>query len=157
MVRKPDIQYVTQFYSYGSEAKVLELKPKTEKKKFTLPKVAPQQKICIHVDPVAWAGIAVAVVMVILMAVSVSSYLDICTEYEAMTEYVISLQNTNVQKRQEYAQMYDLEDIREKAVALGMIPMEEAQVITFTPVYPEPVAEEPWWEEIVWFMKGLFA
>ena len=37
MVRKPDIQYVTQFYSYGSEAKVLELKPKTQKKKFTLP------------------------------------------------------------------------------------------------------------------------
>ena len=27
MVQKPDIQYVTQFYSYGSEAKVLELKP----------------------------------------------------------------------------------------------------------------------------------
>ena len=74
-----------------------------------------------------------------------------------MTEYVIGLQNTNVQRQQEYTQMYDLEDIREKALALGMIPMEEAEVVTFTPVYPEPEAEEPWWEEIVWFMKGLFA
>ena len=44
MVQKPDIQYVTQFYSYGSEAKVLELKP-VQKKKFTLPKVVPQHKV----------------------------------------------------------------------------------------------------------------
>jgi hypothetical protein len=33
MLAKPDIQYVTQFYSYGSEAKVLELKPAQKKKK----------------------------------------------------------------------------------------------------------------------------
>ena len=36
MVQKPDIQYVTQFYSYGSEAKVLELKPEKKKKNIVL-------------------------------------------------------------------------------------------------------------------------
>ena len=157
MVQKPDIQYVTQFYSYGSEAKVLELKPKTQKKKFTLPKVAPQQKIDIRFDPVAWAGIAVAIVMVILMAVSVRGYLNACADYEQMTGYVISLQNFNVEKQQEYKKMYDLDDIREKALALGMIPMEEAEVITIAPVIPEQEAEPLWWENVSWFMKGLFA
>ena len=157
MVQKPDIQYVTQFYSYGSEAKVLELKPEKKKQKFTLPKAFPQQKISIHVDPVAWAGIAIAIVMVVLMAVSVRSYLDTCAEYERMTDYVIGLQNTNVEKQQEYVKMYDLTDIQEKALALGMIPMEEAEVITIQPVYPEPEAEVPWWEDISWFLKGLFA
>ena len=157
MVRKPDIQYVTQFYSYGSEAKVLELKPAEKKIKFTLPKVFPENKVFVRVDPVAWAGIAIAIVMVIFMAVSVSGYLDACAEYEVMTDYVISLQNTNVEKHQEYVKLYDLADIEEKALALGMIPMEEAEVITIHPVYPEPEAEAPWWEDVSWFLKGLFA
>ena len=157
MVRKPDIQYVTQFYTHGSAAKVLELKPVPKKNKFTLPKVFPDRKIELCVDPVAWAGIAVAIVMVILMAVSVGGYLDACAEYEVMTDYVITLQNSNVEKQLEYTKMYDLADIEEKALALGMIPMTEAQVITIHPVYPEPEAETPWWENVSWFLKGLFA
>ena len=108
-------------------------------------------------DPVAWAGIAIAIVMVVLMAVSVSSYLDACAEYEVMTDYVISLQNENVKKQQEYVTLYDLEDIQEKALALGMIPMDEVEVITIHPVYPEPEAKPTRWDNISWFMKGLFA
>ena len=157
MVQKPDIQYVTQFYSYGSEAKVLELKPKAQKKKFTLPMAVPQQKIDIRVDPVAWAGMLVAVVLVLLMAVSVDSYLDVCADYEAMNNHVIKLQNINVQTEREYAKLYDLEDIKSKALGLGMIPIEDAEVIFIQPVLPEPEPETPWWENISWFMKGLFA
>lgn len=157
MSRKPDIQYVTQFYSYGSEAKVLELKPEKKKHKFILPKAAPNQKIFIHVDPVAWAAIAAAAVLVLLMAFSVKSYLNTCTEYERMTDYVIGLQNSNVEKQQAYVKMYDLDDIQQKALALGMIPLEDAEVVTFSPVYPQPEPEVPWWDGIVWFLKGLFA
>lgn len=157
MVQKPDIQYVTQFYTYGSEAKVLELKPAKKKKKFSLPKAQPQQKIRIQVDPIAWAGILIAVVMVVVMAVSVRSYLDVCAEYKAVTKQVIDLQNDNVLNRQNYAKLYNLDDIREKALALGMIPMEEAEVIAISPVIPEPEPETTWWENISWFMKGLFA
>ena len=157
MVQKPDIQYVTQFYSYGSAAKALELKPAPKKQKFTLPIAKPVQKIRIAVDPVAVAGILIAIAMVVVMAVSVRGYLDTCDEYRAMTKRVIALQNVNVQRQQEYKDMYNLDDIREQALALGMIPMEEAQVITITPVIPEPEAEPTWWENISWFMKGLFA
>ena len=157
MVQKPDIQYVTQFYSYGSEAKVLELKPAKKNKKTALPKAVPEQKIRVMIDPVAWAGIVIALVMVILMAVSVRGYLDVCAEYEMMTNHVIELQNTNVVRRQEYTAMYDLQDIKEKALALGMIPMEDAQVITIAPVIPEAEPETTWWDNVSWFLKGLFA
>ncbi len=157
MVQKPDIQYVTQFYSYGSEAKVLELKPAKKNQKTALPKAVPQQKILLRFDPVAWAGILVAVVMVVLMALSVQSYLGACAEYEAMTKYVISQQNTNVLRQQEYAASYDAEDIREKALALGMIPAEEVMVYTVNPVIPQMEPKAPWWEDISWFLKGLFA
>ena len=157
MVQKPDIQYVTQFYSYGSEAKVLELKTQKKNKKTVLPKAQPQQKIRIMIDPIALAGIAIAIVMVLLMAVSVQNYLDICADYEVMTNRVIELQNTNVQRQQEYVSMYDPADIYEKAIALGMIPMEEAEVVAISPVIPEAEPEAPWWENISWFMRGLFA
>ena len=157
MIRKPDIQYVTQFYSYGSEAKVLELKPAKKKKKAVLPVARPEQKIQIQVDPVAWGGILIALAMVVLMAVSVNSYLNVCNEYRAMTNQVITLQNINVEKQLEYEKLYDLNDIEQKALALGMIPAEEAEVVTIAPVIPEPEMETPWWENISWFMKGLFA
>ena len=157
MVQKPDIQYVTQFYSYGSEAKVLELKPAKKKKKAALPVARPEQKIQIQVDLVAWGGILIALAMVVLMAVSVNSYLNVCNEYRAMTNQVITLQNINVEKQLEYEKLYDLNDIEQKALALGMIPAEEAEVVTIAPVIPEPEMETPWWENISWFMKGLFA
>ena len=157
MVQKPDIQYVTQFYSYGSEAKVLELKPAKKKKKAVLPVACPEQKIQIQVDLVAWGGILIALAMVVLMAVSVNSYLNACNEYRAMTNQVITLQNINVEKQLEYEKLYDLNDIEQKALALGMIPAEEAEVVTIAPVIPEPEMETPWWENISWFMKGLFA
>ena len=157
MVQKPDIQYVTQFYSYGSEAKVPELKPVKKKQKTALPLAKPDQKIRIAVDYVALAGIMIAIAMVIVMAFSVRGYLETCDEYRTMTKRVIALQNINVEKQQEYKALYDLDDIREKALALGMIPMEDAEVITISPVIPEPEPETPWWENISWFMKGLFA
>ena len=103
------------------------------------------------------AGILIAVVMVLVMAVSVRGYLETCDEYRTMTRRVITLQNINVEKQQTYKEMYDLDDIREKALALGMVPMEEAEVITITPVIPEVEPEPQWWENISWFMKGLFA
>ena len=157
MAMKPDIQYVTQFYSYGSEAKVLQLKTAKKKKKTELPKAVPQQKILVAFDPVAIAGIVIALALVILMAVSVQNYMDVCTEYEAMSERVVKMQNANVLDQQKYREMYDLADIEEKALALGMIPMEEAQVVIITPVMPEETPEPNWWDDVSWFMKGLFA
>jgi hypothetical protein len=157
MAAKPDIQYVTQFYSYGSEAKVLQLKTAKKKQKTQLPKAVPQQKIMVAVDPVAVAGIVIALMLVVLMVVSAQSYMDVCNEYAVMTERVVELQNDNVLDQQKYREMYDLADIEEKALALGMIPMEDAQVVIITPVMPEETPEPTWWEDVSWFLKGLFA
>ena len=157
MAAKPDIQYVTQFYSYDSEAKVLQLKTANKKQKTQLPKAVPQQKIMVAVDPVAVAGIVIALMLVVLMVVSVQSYIDVCNEYAVMTERVVELQNDNVLDQQKYREMYDLADIEEKALALGMIPMDEAQIVIITPVMPEETPEPGLWEDVSWFLKGLFA
>ena len=71
MVRKPDIQYVQEFYVHGSEARVIELKPRRRVIRTILPKFAPDKSIRIGVDPVALCGIVVAAVMLILLAVGI--------------------------------------------------------------------------------------
>lgn len=157
MVRKPDIQYIHEFYVHGSEAKVIELKPRRKAVRTVLPKTAPDKSIKISVDPVALCGIVVAVMMLVMMAVGCVQYVNAYNENQAMMNTVISLQNKNVEKRQEYTEGYALSDIEQKALALGMVPIEEAEVMYINPVVPVPEEEPTLWDDIVWFMSGLFA
>ena len=157
MVRKPDIQYVHEFYVHGSEARVLELKPRRRVIKTVLPKVAPDKSIRIGVDPLALCGIVVAAVLLVLMLVGTAQYIDARNEYQAMANQVIELQNQNVVLRQQYRSSYDLERITHMANSLGMIPISEAQVMYINPVVPVREAEPTVWENIRWFMAGLFA
>ena len=96
MARKPDIQYVQQFYIHGSEAKVLELKPRRRVIKTILPNVVPDKSIRIGVDPLALGGIVVAIAMLIMMIVGCSQYVDAYREHQAMMNQVIQLQNEYV-------------------------------------------------------------
>lgn len=158
MKRKPDIQYIGQFYVPGSEAQVVELKPSKKKRsKTVLPKARPEEKIRILIDPVAFCGIAVSVVMLAVLVVGAFQYMEVCRKYQAMSGYVISLQNENVELKQTYENGYDPEDIRTKALAIGMIPVEEAKTVVISAELPQKEPEPSVWEEIVWFLRGLFA
>lgn len=159
MVRKPDIQYIHQFYVHGSEARALELQQEREnrKKKFPQPKFVRDDRIRITVDPIALAGIVVAAAMLVLLLVGSLQYLNTCKVYQQMTDYVITLQNKNVVLEQQYEEKYVREEVEKKARALGMIPASEAEVITISAQLPEPEPEMTIWEEIVWFFEGLFA
>ena len=67
MVQKPKIQYIGQFYVHGSEARALEQQEQKKKAKTKLPLARLERIEKIYVDPVALAGIAVAVVMLAVM------------------------------------------------------------------------------------------
>ena len=154
MDRKPDIQYVGQFYIHGSEA--LELareQGKAAKTKLPLSRRRKIQKV--YVDPVALIGIAVSVVMLVVMVVGAIQLSRAWTEYEQMETYLKKLHEKNTFLEHSYRSGFDLDDIAEKAVALGMIPVSEAenrQVLITMPV-EEP--EMTWWDEVVWFLDGL--
>ena len=83
MVKKPEIQYIDKFYVHGSEARVLELKPK-RRIKTTLPLFAPDNTIKIAVDPVAIGGIVVALALV-LPGISTSHMLLVLGIYAKMS------------------------------------------------------------------------
>ena len=157
MVRKPDIQYVHEFYVHGSEARVIELKPRRRAPKTELPKTAPDKTIRIGVDPVALCGIVVAVAMLVMLAVGFTQYIEVCNRNQAAMNQVIELQNRNIEKQMKYEAGYVLSDIEQKAASLGLIPVAEAEVILINPVVPVREAEPTVWDNIVWFMDGLFA
>lgn len=157
MVKKPDIQYIDRFYVHGSEARVLELKPKRRIIKTVLPLQAPDKTIKVAIDPVALCGIVVAVALLVLLLVGTVQYVGVCRQYQQMMDYVVSVQNENVELRENYRSQIDLEEIQEKALAMGMVPAAEAERISVLVELPVQEPEMNAWEEFLWLCKGLFA
>ena len=157
MNQKPKIQYVGQFYIHGSEARQLELQEKKKHAKSKLPLERLRKVEVIYLDPVAIFGIVTALVLLAVMTVGVLQIRDDWEEYRVMSNYVSRLNSENAQLQADYRSQYDLEDIRVKAQALGMVPKSELEVRMVYVTIPQPEPEMTWLEEIQWFLSGLFA
>ena len=157
MNQKPKIQYVGQFYIHGSEARQLELQEKKKRAKSKLPMERLHKAEVIYLDPVAIFGITVALIMLAVMIVGAVRIHADRQEYRVMSDYVSRLNSENAQLQADYRSQYDLEDIRVKAAALGMVPKSELEKRTVYVTVPQPEPEMTWLEEIQWFLNGLFA
>ena len=157
MSQKPKIQYVGQFYIHGSEARQLELQEKKKQAKSKLPLERLRKVEVVYLDPVAIFGIVTALVMLAVMILGVLQIRDDWQDYRTMSNYVSRLNSENAELQADYRSKYDLEDIRAKAEALGMVPRSELEVKTVYVTIPEPEPEMTWLEELQWFLNGLFA
>ena len=111
----------------------------------------------IYVDPVATLGILVAVSMLIMMAVGVSQLRSEQTETAAMVEYVQQLQGENVALQAQYDEECDLEMVEKTALALGMIPRQDAPHVSIEIPMPQQQETVSLWQRIGTFLTGLFA
>ena len=157
MNQKPKIQYVGQFYVHGSEARQLQLQEEKRQAKTKLPLARIQKIEKIYVDPVALAGIAVAVVMLVTMVLGAIQIKRDWDQYERMSSYVSELKKENARKNHAYRLSYDLADIETKALAMGLVPRTELETITVSVTVPEKVPQMTRMEEIRFFLEGLFA
>ena len=161
MAQKPykhNIEYIQQFYSHGAEAKVIEFKPVyKDAPKPALPKQEKEPVTTICIDPIAFCGIMVAVVMLVVMIAGLIQFNVICEDHAVMENYVRQLREENVLMTQQYTSGYDLEDVGTAARTLGMIPVEEAQTISIRVHVPVREPEPTFIDNIVWFLSGLFA
>lgn len=157
MSQKPKIQYVGQFYIHGSEARQLELQEKKKQAKSKLPLERLRKIEVVYLDPVAIFGIVTALVMLTVMILGVLQIRDDWKEYRVMSNYVSRLNSENAELQADYRSQYDLEDIRIKAQALGMVPKSDLEVRTVYVTIPQPEPEMTWLEELQWFLSGLFA
>ena len=155
MERKPEIQYVGRFYVQGSTAP--QIAEKQKKKKAALPRLKRQSQKVIYVDPVALCGMAVAAVMLVVLVLGAIRLEKSWERYNQVSESVSQLRRENALLEHNYRTYFDLESVRSSAEALGMIPREEAQNATVWVSVPVAEAEPTVWDDIVWFLKGLFA
>ena len=157
MAQKPEIQYIGQFYVHGSEAKKLAEKNEQKKAKTKLPLHRFERVRKVHVDVLAISSILIAAVLMVTMVAGTLSLQAAWQEMHIAQEYVYELESANATLAAEYRSSYDLEEIRSAATALGMIPQEEAQVISLHVTVPEIQPEPTLLENIAWFVEGLFA
>ena len=157
MNQKPKIQYVGQFYVHGSEARQLQLQEQKRQAKTKLPLARIQKIEKIYVDPVALAGIAVAVIMLVTMVLGAVQIKRDWDRYEQVSAYVSDLKKENARLNHAYHLSYDLEDIKAKALAMGLVPKSELETVAITVTVPErePVLTRS--DEIRLFLEGLFA
>ena len=157
MVQKPKIQYVGQFYVHGSEARALALEEERRQAKARRPLARLQQVELIYVDPVAVLSIVVSFIMLATMLTGALALKDDWADYEQMATYVSYLKQENARLEKEYREGYDLEDIRSKALALGMIPADQLERRTVTVTVPEKEPEISRVQQIKTYFEDMFA
>ena len=156
MAKQHVIQYVN-FYTDGSAARKIE--PAAPAKKATLPKQKKQRRKVIHLDPVAILGLAVAACMLITMFVALNALNAAQEKTETMSNYVETLAQKNETLSQKLEQSYDPQEIRTTALALGMIPAQEAPQITINVQMPSYEQEEQVsvWMQLANILSNVFA
>lgn len=154
MARRPDVQYI-RYYTDGSAARQLE--PKPQRKKHPLPKVKKQPQLVLYIQPMAIVGILLSAVMLVMMITGSLELYHAKNEKEAMAEYVQKLSDKNREDRAEYEESLNMETIEKSALAIGMIPQEQAKQITISVPMPETEENPGFWEKTILFLEGLFA
>ncbi|MBQ6997233.1 MAG: hypothetical protein IJO72_05240 [Oscillospiraceae bacterium] len=156
MARKAEVRYVN-FYSAGSSAYKLDAMPMPRKQAAPMPKRRKSSKILLKVDPIACAGVFLAAVMLIMMAVGLYRLSSARNQVAQMESYVSRLEAENRALSEKYNSGIDREEIHQIATQMGMVPIEQAQHIVITVPVTEQVQEPTVWEAVYTFLVGLFA
>ena len=125
MARQTQIQYI-QLYTQGSAARQLEpAVPERRKPKTKLPKPRRERVRVLRVDPLAWCGILVAAVMFVLMIVGCVRLYLVQAENARLESYVDQLIVENQVLQDTYESSYDLMEVYEAALEMGLVPVEQ--------------------------------
>ena len=155
MASQPEVRYINAYVS-GTAVPQPEKIPQ-KKSSVRLPKVKKQQKWLIHVDLVAVGGILAAFVLSIMLIVGLVQMSQAQQEAKMYQQYALSLQEENEELRNTYTSSYDLEEVRDIALAMGMVPAEQVQHVTMQVVTPQVEQEPTAWESFWAFLLGMFA
>ena len=156
MAQRLDVQYI-RLYTSGSAALKLESAvPVQESHTQKQPRKA--KCIKIFVDPVALLSIAVAACMLVLMFVGFTQLHQMRMQVDVMETYVQRLETENIELSNKYRSGYNLDQIRQSALEMQMIPADQAtHVNLYIPAEPEQPEQLTLWDRIGTFLTGLFA
>lgn len=155
MAQKTEIQYVGQFYVFGSEAPQPKAQP--QKSKVKRPELHLKRLQKVYVDPVALCGVLIAVVMLSFLIAGAYHLRDTRTAYDQMKAQLVDLKRDNLKRNHEYRTSYNLEEIRAQAEKLGMVDAEEAERFTVFFSVPKEEKKNSAWDDFVWLISGMFS
>ena len=155
MAVKHDIQYVN-FYSSGSAARKIEPRPE-RKKQVKLPKPRKEQAILLRISPLAVAGTLICCVLLVMLVAGIVELGTQQRQTEALQWYVSQLQQENQVLTDTYHAGYDLNEIRDMALGMGMVPMSELPATKIDVTVPHIPVQPTAWENFWSFVVGLFA
>ena len=155
MAARNDVQYV-RYYTEGSTARKLVLHVSAPGKVVQTERKPRKRKI-IRIDPIAILGMVMAIALLICMAVGIARIQDIRRENAQLEGYVQQLEQETDRLKTEYKAGYDLEEVKQTALALGMIPREQATQITLQIQVPQQEVSSTLWSRIGTFLAGLLA
>ena len=157
MARKPEVQYV--YYTECSAARALEPailpSPRRNRARRQNTQVQEQQVVEIEVLPIVC--IAVCAVMLAVMIFGVTQLRDAYRMEAQLEAYVAQLEQTNAERLAEYESSIDIEAVEQKAVALGLVPIEQVQHMTIRVQKPDVVVEQSFFAQIISVLAGIFA
>ena len=159
MARKPDVQYI-RYYVDGTAAKKLEpaVRPVSDAPTIRMPAIRKKVKRkVIFVDPVALAGMAVAVCMLVCMIVSFVQLRAVRQEADVMERYVSQQLQENADLSKKYTLGYNLYEVEQTALALGLVPSDSVPQTQILLPAAEPEVPATVWEQIGAFFTDLFA
>ena len=157
MARKSDIQYV-QFYTDGSAARKLEIvRPERQPRKKPVQRTRRRKRIVIHVDPVAIVGTVLAFSLLFVMGSGFRELHAAKQQVRDMETYVQIMEADNILMEKTVREGYDLDQVREQAEAIGLVPEEEVEHIEFHDEAPAQPLQRSLWEQIKGFFTELFA
>ena len=151
-----NVEYI-RLYTVGSAALKLESAASEQK---TNTQRLPQKvkRVKLYIDPVAFLSIAVAVCMLVVMFAGFTRLHDAHAQVDVMQSYVDRLEAENAVLSNQYKEGYNLDQIRQAAYEMQMIPAEQATRVTlYIPAEPEQVEQITLWDQISTFLTGLFA
>ena len=151
--RATDIQYI-QFYTDGSAARQAVMPSAPRKNPQRRPRR--RKELTVVINPIAIVGTALVAVMLVMMVVGLVQVNHQRQQLHRLEEYIARLEQSNEVLQQEYEAGYDLEDIERMALALGMIPQEQAQHV-YLELPEDPQPQLTWWQEIFQSLRQLLA
>ena len=158
MTRQPDIQYV-HFSIDGTAARKLDTRRKVSHASTRNQQQKPrrQKRKVVYVNPMAICAMMLAGLMLIVMAGGMLRLGYINAQTEKMENYISVLQEEKIQLQAEYDDSFDVEEVRQKALAMGLVPRQDSEQITISVQVPTVQEEPTVWDRIGTFLAGLFA
>lgn len=161
MARQPDIQYV-RYYTTGSAAHKIEPERKP-KRPAPVPQTAQTKRVrrdqrkVICIDPISLCAMVVAGAMLIAMVIGMMELGSIDSDAKRMESYVTQLRAENAELHTRYKEGYDLADVEQKALEMGLVPEDQVEHITIHVELPPQEVEPTAWERFCATVKELFA